>query len=223
MVTHTNLAGTLTDSNFESVVSINGDPEDEIWAIVERVINGSTVRYVEQFQPRDFDNPEDAFFVDCGIAYDSTATSTITGLDHLVGQTVYVLADGVEFDTEVVNGSGEITLSLDDTTTTASTVQVGLGYEVHLRTMPISLINSETIQGRQKRISEVIANWYTSGDFSIGKDTSNLQTFTIDGQTTAADRITFPPGWDRYGYIYTYQMSPEPLTLLSIIAEFNIQ
>ena len=222
LVTQTNQAGTLTDSDFESVASIHGDPEDEVWVIVERIVDSNTVRYIEQFQPRDFgDDDEDAFYVDSGITYDSTASSAMTGLDHLEGETVYVLADGVIFDTAVVSG-GAITLKSSGTTTTASTVQIGLGYEAHLRTMPLSCVGGATIHGKQKKISEVIAEWDTSGDFSIGRDVGHLQTYIIDGQTTSIDRQTFPPGYDRNGYIYIYQQSPEPLTLLSIMAEFNI-
>jgi hypothetical protein len=146
----------------------------------------------------------------------------MTGLDHLDGQTVHVLADGVEFDTEVVAG-GAITLSLDDVTTTASTVQMGLVYEVQLRTMPLSWLGGATIHGKTKRISEVVTDWYKSGDFSIGRDVSNLQTYSITGQTTDLDRKTFPPGFDRNGYIFIYQKSPEPLTVLAVMAEFNVQ
>jgi len=221
MVTQTNQAGTLTDSDFESVARIHGDPEDEVWVIVERTIDSSVVRYIEQFQPRDFGDDEDAFFVDCGITYDSTASSAMTGLDHLEGETVYVLADGVMFDTAIVSG-GAITLKSGGTTTTASTVQIGLGYEAHMRTMPLSWVGGTTIHGKQKRISEVISEWNKSGDFSIGKDADTLQAYSIDGQTTDIDRKTFPAGWDRNGYVYIYQQSPEPLTLLSIMTEFNI-
>ncbi len=222
MITHTNLAGTLTDSDFESVARISGNPEDEVWVVVERTINSSTVRYIEQFQPRDFGtDADDAFYVDAGVTYDSAASSAMTGLDHLDGQTVYVLADGVIFDTEVVVG-GAITLSLDNVTTTASTVQMGLGYEVHMRTMPLSWLGGQTIQGLQKRISEVVANWYVSGDFSIGRDADTLGTMSVTGQTTSQDRITFPPGYDYNGYVYVYQKSPEPLTLLGLALEFDV-
>ncbi len=222
MITQTNLAGTLTDSDIESVAVINGSPEDEVWVIVERTIGGSTVRYVEQFQPRDFGDSTDAFFVDAGVTYDSTASSTMTGLDHLNGQTVHVLADGVEFDTEVVAG-GAITLSLDNVTTTASTVQMGLVYEVQLRTMPLSFVGGQTIQGKIKKISEVISRWHKSGDFSIGKNIDNLQVYSITNQTSDIDKKTFSPGWDRNGFVFVYQKSPEPFTLQSIGIEFNLR
>ncbi len=222
MITQTNLAGTLTDSDIESVAVINGSPEDEVWVIVKRTIQTLPVRYIEQFQPRDFGDSEDAIFVDSCVTYDSTASSAMTGLDHLTGQTVYVLADGVQFDTELVAG-GAITLSLDDVTTTASTVQMGLGYEVQLRTMPLSWVGPQSIQGKQKKIGEVISRWYKSGDFSIGRDVDTLQSYSITNQTTDIDRKTFPPGWDRNGYIFIYQLSPEPLTILSLAIEFNLR
>jgi len=145
----------------------------------------------------------------------------MTGLDHLEGETVYVLADGVVFDSEVVS-NGAITLSSGGVTTTASTVQIGLPYEVHLETMPLSWLGSETIQGRIKRINEVVSNWYVSGDFSIGKDVDTLETYNLSGQTTGQDRKTFPPGYGRDTSIYVYQKSPEPLTLLGIAAEFEV-
>ena len=215
-------ADSTGDSDFESIAVITGSPEDEVWVVVERTMagvnSGNPVRYVEQFQPRDFgSDADDAYYVDCGITYDSTATTTITGLAHLEGETVSVLGDGVVLGDEVVV-SGQITID-----TSSSTVQVGLPYEIHLRTMPLSWVGGgTTIQGMQKRISEVIPNWYNSGDFSVGRDVSTLGTINITGQTTSQDRITFPPGYDRNGYIYVYQKSPEPLTLLALAIEFDV-
>lgn len=218
-------ADSTGDSDFESVVVINGDPEDEVWVVVERTIDSNIVRYIEQFQPRDFgSDPCDAFYVDSGVTYDSTASSAMTGGSHLIGETVSVLADGVVFDDAVVTGAGGITLKLGGTTTTASTVQWGLPYTVQLRTMPLSWVaQGVTIQGKTKRISEVVTNWHKSGDFSIGKDASTLETYSITGQTTFQDRKTFPPGYDYNGYVFVYQKSPEPLTLLAIMVEFNVQ
>ena len=88
--------------------------------------------------------------------------------------------------------------------------------------MPLSWLGGVTIQGRQKKISEVVSRWYKSGDFSIGKDVNNLQLYSITGQTTGIERKTFPAGYDRNGYVYIYQKSPEPLTILSIMTEFSV-
>ncbi len=60
----------ITDGEFESVATIPGSDEDEVWVIVKRTINGSDVRYVEQLQSRKWDSQEDAWYVDSGLAFD---------------------------------------------------------------------------------------------------------------------------------------------------------
>jgi len=63
---------------------------------VKWTINGSVVRHIVRFKPRDFGSDiEDAFYVDSGVTYDSTATTDITGLSHLLGETVAIFADGL--------------------------------------------------------------------------------------------------------------------------------
>lgn len=70
-----------TDGDFESVAVIPGDDEDEVWVSVKRNINNSDVRYIEQFQPRDWGTAQrDAFFVDCGLSYDGGAEVDITNI-----------------------------------------------------------------------------------------------------------------------------------------------
>lgn len=207
----------ITDGDFESVAVINGSTEDEVWVSVERTIDSNTVRYIEYFSTRDFGSDvNDAFYVDCGATY--TSTSSITDLTWLEGETVSILADGDVLDSNTVSSS---TIGLG---ATYSTVQVGLPYTVQMKTMPLSWIaQGMTIHGRIKRINEVITSWYESGDFSIGKDSSTLQTYSITRMTTNEDRKTFPPGYDRYGYVFIYQQSPEPLTLLALMIEFAVQ
>ncbi len=75
---HRHTSGT---ADFESVASIPGSGEDEVWVSVERTIDESTVRYVEQFAPRDWgSDQEDIFFVDSGLTFDGGAAVTITGI-----------------------------------------------------------------------------------------------------------------------------------------------
>jgi len=213
----TSWARLITDGDFESVAIISGTTESEIWVSVERVIDGSTVRYIEYFTPRDWDSDSDAFFVDCGIT-DTGGDATITGLSHLEGETVHILGDGVVIASETVS-SGQITAD-----SVCSKYQVGLPYTVQLKTMPLSWImqGGQTIQGRIKRINEVIPRWYESGDFYIGKDYDNKELMSISGITTSEERKTFQPGYDRSGYIYFYQQSAEPLTLLALMIEFMV-
>lgn len=116
------------------------DERNEVWMIVKRTINSATVRYIE-FMEYFFDGPlredydtekewqdamrtaqADAFYVDCGLTYDGAATTSVTGLDHLEGQTVKALADGRPLPDKVVS-SGAI--SFNDQ---ATKVHVGLSY-----------------------------------------------------------------------------------------------
>lgn len=207
----------ITDGDFESVAVISGSSEDQVWVSVEREINSSTVRYIEYFNARDFGTDlDDAFYVDSGITYDSTATTTITGLDHLEAESVSVFGDSVIQTSQTV-ASGQITI------TSASTVQAGMPYTVQMKTMPLSFPGAGmSILGKKKRVSEVIAFWHNSGDFSVGKDASTLQTHSISGMTTSEDRTTFPPGFNRNGQVFLYQQSPEPLTVLALGITFEV-
>lgn len=68
-----------TDGEFESVCVIPGnstEEHDQVWVIVKRTINGVVKRYIEYFAPPEFEDQEDAFFVDCGIAKDDPIVIT---------------------------------------------------------------------------------------------------------------------------------------------------
>jgi hypothetical protein len=69
-----------TSAVVESVAVIPGTSEDEIWVSVSRTVDGSTVRYIEQMQPRVNVDFEDAFFVDSGLTFDGGDAVTITNI-----------------------------------------------------------------------------------------------------------------------------------------------
>lgn len=116
-----------TEGDYESVAVIPGDGEDEVWVSVERTINSSTVRYVEQFQPRDFgDDQEDAFFVDSGLTFDGGAAITVTDITQALPAVVttggHSFTDGQQVRFTEVEGMTEVnnrvyTVSDEDATT----------------------------------------------------------------------------------------------------------
>jgi len=82
----------ITDGKFKSVAVIPGTDEDQVWVAVDRTANGSGVIYIEQMQPQDWGtDPDDGWFVDSGLTYSGILTDTITGLEHLEGETVQVM------------------------------------------------------------------------------------------------------------------------------------
>ncbi len=67
--------------------------------------------------------------LDSALAYSGSAVTTISGLDHLEGQTVSILANGATHPDKTVS-SGSITLDRSSTN-----VKVGLAYNSILQTM----------------------------------------------------------------------------------------
>ena len=217
---------------FESVAVIHGSAEDEVWVSVRRVISSSTVYYVEKFKPRSWgDDIEDAFFVDSGITYDSTATSTVTAA-HLKGKTLAVFADGQAFDNAVADAStGAIILQKNGTTTTASTIQYGLPYTMKVRTMRLAIPPGETtLQTRIKRINSVVVRFIRSLLGSAGQEydsTKYLQdlsaTFSNDSQDTGEDERLAQGGFSEDAYTTIISDDPVPFTVLSTIVSFEVE
>ena len=133
------------DGDVESVAVIPGTDEDEVWIIVERTINSATVRYVEQFQPREWGTEQrDAWFVDSGLEYDGGAAKTITGITQddpaVVTSALHGLADGTQVRITSVAGMTEVnnrvysvgtvgsnTFQLRDSTDTVDIDSTGFG------------------------------------------------------------------------------------------------
>lgn len=99
-------------ADFESVAVIPGDGEDEVWVSVERSVDDSTVRYIEQIQPRDWgDDQEDIFFVDSGLTFDgglSVAITNITQADPAVVTATNTFSDGDQVRITNVSGMTEV-------------------------------------------------------------------------------------------------------------------
>lgn len=75
--------------------------------------------------------------------------NTITGLDHLEGEAVAVLADGNVVDDLVVSG-GTITLA-----SPAAVVHVGLPYRAHIKTLDVNAGDGGSMAGRKKVVDRL--------------------------------------------------------------------
>lgn len=92
-----------TDGHFESVTALRPSSsfiEDTPYFVVKRTINGQTVRNVERFQTRIFDDVRDAKFLDCGISYDDpkTITNTTAASPVVVTSAAHGFSNGDEVD-----------------------------------------------------------------------------------------------------------------------------
>lgn len=87
-----------------------------------------------------------------------TTESIVTGLDHLIGETVQILADGVVIPEQVVSISGTVTLP-----EAAAIVHVGLGYTSVLETLPITIqLDNGDSMSNMKQISSIDLKVYRS-------------------------------------------------------------
>ena len=207
----------------ESVAVIPGDlNEDEVFLVVKRTIGGATKRYIEFFSNFDFGSDvQDAFFVDSGLTYSGSAATTISGLDHLEGQTVSILANGATHPDKTVS-SGSITL--DRSVTKA---HIGLSYNSTLQTMRIDAGGTEgTAQGKIKRIHDITLRLFRTVGIQVGSSETDLDRIPFRSSANAMDQalplftgdkeVEFRGGFDNDGFIVVKQNQPLPATILAI-------
>jgi hypothetical protein len=146
---------------------------DDVWFIVRRVVGGQVKRFVE-FMDRGYERgmaQADAFFVDAGLTYSGAAATVISGLDHLVGETVDVVTDGAAHPQCVVQPNGSITLD-----NPATTVHAGLHSASVAIPMPFEVgAYRGTSQGKTKRIDHVQARFIDTLGGKVGPNEANLE------------------------------------------------
>lgn len=212
-----------TDGVFESCTVVAEGQEDVLYCVVRRTINGQSKRYVERLHTRQFTAQADAFFVDCGLTYSGAPATTISGLGHLEGKTVSILADGAVHPQRVVTG-GAVTLDQ-----AAATVQIGLPISADLQTLPVAAqIDGSFGQGRYKNVNKAWLRVYRSSGIFVGPDASRLteakqRTTEPYGSPPALKseeiQVMLTPAWADSGQVFVRQSDPLPLTVVSLTAE----
>jgi hypothetical protein len=213
----------------ESVAVIpTDDTEYQVYVIIKRTVNGSSRRYVEYLNNVDFTETDNTTFnyLDSALAYSGTAVTTLSGLDHLEGQTVHILADGATHPTKVVS-SGSISLDRSSTN-----VKVGLGYNSILQTMRLDAGSQNgTSQGKTKRIYEITVRLYESVGVEVGPNLSDMERIPFRTSSDVMDQgiptftgdkaVEFRGNYDTDGFIFVRQTQPLPLTVLSLYPELQ--
>ena len=224
------LGGSFGTDSFGHVESIGSIPgtlnEDTLYCIVKRAINGSTRRYVEYFTNYEIDTVTDSWFVDSGLQYSGSATTSISGLDHLEGETVQILADGATHPDKTVS-NGAITLDRS-----ATKVVVGLGYTSTLQTMRLEAGSAEGVaQGKLKRIHDVTIRLFESVGIEVGSSLLEMDRIPFRDSSMAMDtaipfftgdvKTEFRGGFELDGFIFIRQTQPLPLTVVAIYPELT--
>ncbi|MBO6858483.1 hypothetical protein [Roseibium sp.] len=207
----------------ECMAKLSGSSSDEIWMIVNRTIDGSTVRYIEILQ-RPFlgGNIEDAWHLDCAALYSGAAAGTVSGLDHLEGEDCIAYADGSDYPVTVTGG--EISLP---TGKTATKILVGLDVTARAKTLPYP-VNAQdgSGSGRKMKIDDCKVAVFETGTLKVGSDNTYLDEtiFPAAGDPTSApaplktgilDRAV-ETKWEEGGQLTLQASGGRPCTVLAV-------
>lgn len=234
-------AHSVTNGLYKSVCTITEEAAfglvDAVYTVVERTVNGNTVKYIERFEQQYYPNGvEDAWQVDSGLQYDSTPATSFTGAEHLAGMTVTGLADGVVITPFVMPTDGFFTLA-----TAASKVTIGLAFTARLKSLRLDLGSGQsTVQGKAKRVPAIVVRVADTLGLTAGTDfdhmvpmkdlvqgnvssmkigeTDQVVSDLVDGDA----RVFLNPAWTTTGQYCIEQTQPLPATVCGLIPELVV-
>ena len=153
------------------------------------------------------------------------ARDSVSGLSHLEGKTVSILADGAVMPQVVVTGG------VANLERAAVVVHVGLPYQSDLQTLPVALNIDAFAQGRVKNVNQAWIRVFQSSGVFVGPDANKLtevkqRTTEPYGSPPAlkSDEVSvaMTPTWAQSGQIYIRQSDPLPLTIVGITTEIVV-
>lgn len=154
------------------------------------------------------------------------ARTSFSGIDHLEGETVNILADGAVHPQCVV-ASGAIALD-----TPAVKVQAGLPITADIKTLPFAQqVDGAYGAGRPKNVNRAWLRVYRSSGIWMGPTEDKLiehkqRTYEPYGSPPAltTDEVEIPltPEWSTGGEVFVRQSDPLPLTITSMAMEVSI-
>lgn len=216
-----------------------GSTEDQVYYVVNRTINGSTVRYLEKWAKETecrggtLNKQADAF-----VTYTGAAVKVITGLSHLEAASVIVWGDGADFSpttsgvqrTYTVSG-GSITLD-----TAVSNAVIGLPYIAQWQSAKLGIQPSaiNPTLNQQKRINHVgvVATFFHPKGIQFGPDFSHLDNMpTIESGAVVSStairtdyeeqEIPFDGPWTTDARLCLQAQAPRPITLLAAVVNME--
>lgn len=171
----------------------------------------------------------------------ATPTDTVTGLNHLEGMEVAILADGSVVANQVVD-NGSVTLPYE-----ASAITIGLPFIAQVQTLYFDAqIQGGTMQGKRKDIYAVTIRMEKSRGMQVGTNQpdqsvqpnnatipwTNMKEFKERNATikagnaiplfTGDERILVPGSWDTKGQVAVQQTYPLPANIEAIIPEYQV-
>jgi hypothetical protein len=148
-------------------------------------------------------------------------SSTISGLDHLEGETVFVTSGGEKIGSSYTVSGGQITVP-----TSIISYQVGLPYAMKIKTTRLEIPQAATIQSREKNINELVVRHIRTTNGAAGQEKGGVDYLndieasfgTISNDST----ITVRGGHSPDGYVVIKSDEPYPMTVLATIVSFSV-
>lgn len=244
-----------TIGSVEDVVVVPEGQEDAVYLIVSRMVGGVATRFVERMTTRtqnDLSLLEEMIFMDGAVTYDgrdtSTAATVFTGLDHLEGAEVAVVADGVVISSPLnpnhsLDGGetlapvltvvgGSVTIP-----TPALLVHVGLPYMADLETLDIDTASGASPKsGPHLNVTKVGVSLERSRGLWVGEaepvatplegmellpvaDVDEGEVLAADEIRTTTTHVTIEGRYDSNGRIFLRQPDPSPVTILAVFPQ----
>ena len=189
-----------TDAVVESLAVIPTSTHHQVWMVVKRTINSATVRYVE-YMDRYFDSGEltsdEAHYVDSGIYHTGSGVTNLSGLSHLEGETVRILADSAVQNNKTVS-SGAVTIS------SADKIHAGLGFDSFVTTLDLAEGPTGVLVGNRKKIHRIVVKMLDTMGLKYGPTEAEL------------DEMIFRFPTDMMGKAVAYFTGDEVLTMGSM-------
>jgi hypothetical protein len=220
-----------TDGNVIAITAIPNDTAktDRLWLIVEREINGEIRQFIELMDVLKVpDSIDDTVFLDSYLSYQGAPKQIISGLSHLAGKTVSILADGAVHPDKVVGANGKVTL--DYRITSAS---IGLAYDSLCEPL-FGEVSGATTGSTAKiaRITKVLISIYKSLLFEYGTSDDDMElepfrkesdlTGVIEPLFTGFREIVWQGDYSLSPTVLIKQSAPLPCTILSITNKVEV-
>lgn len=203
--------GSSRDDELIDCEDLNGT----LYAIFKRSINGSDVYYLERFSPD--------VKMDCCKVYSGAATDTISDLDFLEGEEVKIVTNGFIYGNEVVDGTGEITL-----TDEYEEIVVGFPFTVRVVTLPPPAnLPDGTAVGQIRRMVSVNFGLTDTAGFTVNGQPVRTRRFGDDIFDAPAPvlngrkRVTLRGGYNRDPVLEIVQEEPLGFHMTDYILEVS--
>lgn len=205
-----------TDGFYENCASVPEAQADQTYLIVKRIINGATKRYAEVL-----DYTSGAMTDASMTGYNATKTAHWSGISHLEGKSVAIVADGIPHSNRTVTG-GAIDLDYP-----ANTVEIGLGYTTTIEMLhPAEQFNDGSSQARALTVPQLTIRFQDTVSCTVNGYAIPFRTNLIPLGTPTppftGDKQVQLLGWKSPVVIKIEQKQPSEMTILGVATKLIV-